>query len=102
MKLIKLKIYRTKKEGATHYEQPPNYKAESVKFGPVYEGGLTEVVQSDVLPRNADDEFILIGVADADFSQFMRDDGYEKNGFNQMTQPPLIPPSLTKRRGRGG
>lgn len=82
MKLIKMKIRRIRKEGATHYNYPiPHYDAMKVKFGPIYEGILKEVVESDILPRNADDEFILIGVANEDFGQFMKANNFEEDGF---------------------
>jgi len=82
MKLIKLKIKRTQTSGKTSYEYPtPYYVATKVKYGPIYEGGLNEIVESDIKPRGNKDEYILIGVADEDFDSFMQADGYEKNGF---------------------
>jgi len=81
MKLIKMKINRVGKDGATHYTYPPQYDPQKVRFGPIYEGGLYDVVYSDILPRNADDEFILIGVDDADFVEFMKANGHVQNGF---------------------
>ena len=77
---IRILRYLSKKEGATHYDYPtPHYDAGKVAFGPIYEGGLKEVVESDILPRNANDEFILIGVADADASEFLKADGFERD-----------------------
>lgn len=82
MKLLKMRICRTNKDGATHYDYPtPYYKAELVRFGPIYEGGLKEVVESDVLPRNAGDEFILVGVDNIDVSEFLKAEGFVKDGF---------------------
>ena len=82
MKLLKMRIRRNKKEGRTHYDYPtPYYDAMKVIFGPIYEGGLNEIVQSDIVPRNANDEFILIGINNNDFNEFMKADGFEKDGF---------------------
>jgi len=87
MKLIKMRINRTRQAGATHYEYPtPHYDPYKVKYGPIYEGGLKEVVESDVLSRNADDEFIIVGVADGDAAQFLVADGYVRNGFTYTAE----------------
>ena len=82
MKLIKLKIKRDQTSEKTSYTYPtPYYDARKVKYGPIYEGGLNEVVESDIKPRGNKDEFIIIGVADVDFDGFMQADGYERSGF---------------------
>jgi hypothetical protein len=70
MKLLKMKIRRTSAEGCTRYVYPKAYDAYKVVFGPIYESGLPEKVTA-ILERDADDEFILIGVRDEDYDQFM-------------------------------
>ena len=82
MKLIKMKIKRTQGGGKTTYTYPtPHYDPYKVKYGPIYEGGLNEVVESDIKPRGNVDEYILIGVADEDFAQFMQANNFESDGF---------------------
>lgn len=82
MKLIRMKIRRTQGGGATHYDYPtPHYDPQKVVYGPIYEGGLDEVVQSNIVPRGNIDEYILIGVADGDLIQFMKAEGYVYGGF---------------------
>ena len=76
-----MRIKRTNENGATHYTYPPQYIAEKINsgFGPIYEGGECA---SDSWERNADDEYILIGVADTDADQFLKADGYtDGSGF---------------------
>lgn len=82
MKLIKMKIQRIESDGKTSYRYPtPYYNAIKVEFGPIYEGGLDAVVQSDIKPRNANYEYILIGVSDVNFNDFMKSNNYTVNGF---------------------
>jgi len=81
MKLIKMKVNRTANpQGGTHYEYPtPHYDAYKVAFGPIYEGGLPE--GADIARgRDADDEFIVVGVKDVDAAQFLKAEGYVKDG----------------------
>jgi len=81
MRMIKMRIKRTNENGATHYTYPPQYVAEKINsgFGPIYEGGECA---SDSWARNADDEYILIGVADADADGFLQADGHkDASGF---------------------
>ena len=81
MKLIKMRIRRDSSEGKTHYDYPvPYYDAYKVVFGPIYESGLPDNAKS-VMDRDADDEFIVIGVKDEDFSGFMACNGVvDKSG----------------------
>lgn len=71
MKLIKMRIRRDNTGGNTHYEYPvPYYDAYKIVFGPIYESGLSENCP-DILTRDEDDEFIVIGVKDEDLTQFL-------------------------------
>jgi hypothetical protein len=71
MVLLKMRIRRTGGNGCTHYDYPKQYDAHKIVFGPIYESGLEEVAQK-VRDRNAGDEFIIIGIDEADKSQFMQ------------------------------
>lgn len=79
MKLLKMKINRRAVDGATRYTYPtPYYDAKKVKFGPIYEGSCCA---ADAQAREADDEFILLGVDDEDAPGFLQANGYKKDGF---------------------
>jgi hypothetical protein len=70
MKLLKMCIRRANEEGHTHYEYPVAYDAHKIVFGPIYESGIEESAQ-EVRDRDADDEYIIIGVKDEDVEQFL-------------------------------
>lgn len=79
MKTLKMRIKREAQDGRTHYEYPvPYYDAHKVVFGPIYEGSI-DTYAAEAQGRNAKDEFIIVGVADADAPQFLdangKDDG---------------------------
>lgn len=70
MKFIKMKISRDHTSERTHYIYPKEYDASKVLFGPVYESYLPENFQT-VVARGDTDEFIVIGVSDADAPGFL-------------------------------
>lgn len=72
MKLIKMKIKRNQTAERTRYVYPKGYDATKVRFGPVYESFLPENYD-EVVARGNTDEFILIGVSDADAPGFLAD-----------------------------
>ena len=74
-----MRIQRLAENGGTSYKYPPQYDATKVKFGPIYESGLS-AKEMEVRERDEDDEFILLGVDDADFAGFMGANGVEQNG----------------------
>ena len=75
MRLLKMKIRRTKEGNVTRYTYPtPHYDAFKVIFGPVYEGGTNEYAQV-ARDRNLDDEYIILGVEDKDAAQFLEAHG---------------------------
>jgi len=85
MKLIKMKIRREKIQGGTRYGYPtPHYDAHKVLFGPVYEAGLERKI-NEVNERNKDksigEEFIIVGVDEIDAAQFLKANGFVKDGF---------------------
>lgn len=80
MKLIKMRINRIEGGGGTHYEYPPQYNAELVKFGPIYESGLDENA-SKVRERAKNDEYIIIGVEDNAAENFLSSNKHQENGF---------------------
>jgi len=80
MKFLKMTIQRRKIENKTRYGYPtPHYEASKTKVL-LYEGGLDSNAQV-ARDRNKDDEYILIGVDDGDLAQFLKANGYEKDGF---------------------
>jgi hypothetical protein len=84
MKLLKMRIRRTSEEGHTHYEYPQSYDAHKVAFGPIYESGLPEIAK-EAQDRDADDEFIIIGVKDSDLAQFLQSNTEVKFGHTFTT-----------------
>jgi hypothetical protein len=84
MKLLKMRIRRTNEEGHTHYEYPQSYDAHKVAFGPIYESGLPEIAK-EAQDRDADDEFIIIGVKEADLAQFLKSNTEVKSGHTFTT-----------------
>ena len=79
MKLLKIRIRRSNEAGCTHYEYPSFYDATKVVFGPVYESGVDETAK-EAQDRDADDEFIIIGVKDEDVVQFLQSNNETKFG----------------------
>lgn len=75
-----MKIKRTEENGTTHYDYPSSYKAELVKFGPIYESALPENLAS-VNSRGNKDEFILFGVEDKDAQAFLSSQGVSEKDF---------------------
>lgn len=82
MKLLKMKIKRTDIDGGTHYDYPtPYYDANKVIFGPIYEGGIEDNLET-IKNRKSNDEFIIIGVEDSNMNNFLSANGYKDNsGF---------------------
>lgn len=82
MRLLKMRIRRTKAGGATRYTYPtPYYDAFKVVFGPVYEGGIEESAQG-ARDRGLDDEYIILGVEDGNAAQFLESNGKKhESGF---------------------
>ena len=65
MKIIKMKIKRTRTNKVTHYDYSACFDGEKVKWGPFYEGALQENI--DIInQRGLDDEYIVFGVEDTD------------------------------------
>jgi hypothetical protein len=87
MVLLKMRIKRTKNGESTHYDYPvPYYDAHKVIFGPFYESGLEEVAK-EVRDRNDDDEFIVIGVDEANAPNFLESNGKkDASGFEWKTE----------------
>lgn len=74
-----MRIRRSNDGGSTHYDYPPSYDAYKIAFGPIYESGLPEIAK-EAQDRDADDEFIIIGVKDEDLNQFLQSNKEEKSG----------------------
>jgi len=85
VKLIKMKIKRTEENGRTHYDYPSAYKAELVKFGPIYESALPENL-AIVSARGNKDEFILFGVEDKAAQVFLSSQGVFEKAFSFEAQ----------------
>jgi len=80
MKLIRMRIKRTKTPEKTHYDYPSCYDAKKVKFGPIYEGAMPENVVL-INQRNQGDEFIVIGTTDEDAAEFLKAEGSQEQDF---------------------
>ena len=80
MRFIKMRIKRTRGEGKTHYAYPePFYSAGKVRVL-LYESAMNANAKI-ARDRNKDDEHILVGVNDDDVAEFLKAEGYEKDGF---------------------